>query len=194
MFDTSFTQPHVFIIGDGSIFDKSVTQLLTQETNLFVSHTIYSEDLAFLNLIRWEHRAEVIVVNESGSLYLEHILAKLSLHSKVIRLRIVVARLYQNTINIYASPIFVAEKRVFRPRRITPLTDNNLLNAVRRKHSGQFFPFGNFAQFLRAVRFPPIFETDRKYLNSRFVENRADSQDRATLHTHLKEKPYEEMQ
>jgi hypothetical protein len=161
---------------------------------MYVTHTIYTEALAFLNIIKWEHRPEVIVVNESGLLYLDHILERLSLHPKAIRVGIVVTRLYQNTINIYARPIFVAEKLVFRPRRILSLTDQNLLNAVSRKHSNQFFPLGNFVQFLRAVRFPPLFETGRNYLNSRFVENRPDSQDRATLYTHLKEKSYEEVQ
>lgn len=194
MLNTNFTPRQVLIVGDGSMFDKSVTQVLTQDTHMNVTHTIYSEALAFLNIIKWEHRPEVIVVNESGLLYLDQILERLSLHPKAIRLGIVVARLYQNTINVYARPIFVAERVVFRPRRITSLTDHNLLNAVRRKQSGPLFPLGHFAQFLRAVRFPPLFETGRNYLNSRLVDNRADSQDRASIHPHLKEKPYEEVQ
>ena len=194
MLVSNFTQPHVLIIGDGSTFDKNVTQLLTHETNLLVSHTIYSEDLAFLNIIKWEHRPEVIVVNESGLLYLDHILKLLSLHPKVIGARIVVVRLYQNVVNVYARPIFVTEKMIFRPRRIIPLTDNNLMKAVRSKRNAQLQPIGNFVQSLRAIRLPPLFETVRNYFNPRFVENRRDGQDRAPIHTTLKETTYEEMQ
>lgn len=192
MLDSNFTQQHVLIMGDGSMFDKDITQLLTDESSLFVSHAIYSEDLAFLNMIRPEHRPEVIVINESGLLDMARILHLLSSRPKVMGMRLVVVRLYKNMINVYARPIFFTEKMFFRPRRIIPLTDHALLNTVRRKHNGQFQPIRKFAQSLRAIR--PVFETVRNRLNTRFVENMRGDQDRAPLYTNLKENSYEEMQ
>lgn len=182
MLNSNFTQQNVLIMGDGSMFDKEITQLLTDESNLLVSHAIYSEDLAFLNMIRPEHRPEVLVINVSGLLDMAHILASLSLRPRVMGMRLVFVQLYKNLINVYMRPIFFTEKMFFRPRRIFPLTDDKLLNAVIRKNNAPFLPMGNF-------------ETIRNRLNPRFVENTRGDQDRAPLYTNLKENSYyEEMQ
>jgi hypothetical protein len=48
MLSSDFTQQRACIVGEGSLFDDGITQLLTQKTNLLVSHAISPDDLAFL--------------------------------------------------------------------------------------------------------------------------------------------------
>ena len=136
MLQSNFTQERVFIVGDGSLFDEGITHLLTHGTNLLVSHATYSDDLAFLNIIESD-RPDVILVNESGSLGTKRILDLVLPHPIVMGLRIVVVRLRNNEIDVYAGPIFVAGKMSYRPRRIIVKTGDDLLNAVRRKHNVQ---------------------------------------------------------
>ncbi len=47
MLHSNFTQQHVFIVGEGSLFDDGITQLLAHGTNLVVSRAIYSDGSCF---------------------------------------------------------------------------------------------------------------------------------------------------
>ena len=136
MFDSKLAQERVFIIGDGSLCDESVTRLLTCEADLLVSHATYSDDPAFLNVIRWD-RPDVILVNESGSLDMARILDLVSSDPTVMGLPIVVVRPNNNVIDVFARPIFVSGKVCSKPQRIIVKSGNDLFNAVRRKHNEQ---------------------------------------------------------
>jgi hypothetical protein len=133
---SNFTQQSVLIVGDGTLFDEFVTQKLTHGANLFVSHTTYSGDLAFLNSIKSD-QPDVILVNETSSLETAHILDLASSHPKVGGLRILIVRLSDNMIYEYASRTFDAGKTSCRPQQITVRTGEDLLNAVRRKNNAK---------------------------------------------------------
>lgn len=139
---TIFTQPRVFIVGDGFLLDQGVTHMLTHETDLLISHALYSDDFAFLN-VNTQDQPDMILVNESGLLNVEHILEFISSHPIVKGLLIIVVRLWNSVIDVYESPIFVAGKVSWSSRRITANTINDLLNVVnsvsilRRKYNDQ---------------------------------------------------------
>jgi hypothetical protein len=70
----------VFIVGDGSIFDSAVTRLVKYGTDLWVSHSLYSDPPTFLDSIQWDNPPEAILINESGLLDADHILDLVSTH------------------------------------------------------------------------------------------------------------------
>ena len=88
---TIFTQPRVFIVGDGFLLDQGVTHMLTHETDLLISHALYSDDFAFLN-VNTQDQPDMILVNESGLLNVEHILEFISSHPIVKGLLIIVVQ------------------------------------------------------------------------------------------------------
>ena len=136
MLQLAFAQQRVSIVGEGSLFDEGVAHLLADRTNFLVSRAIYSDEHAFLNIIK-QDPPDVILVCESGSLDPARILDIVSSHAMMMRLLVVVIRLYNNVIDVYESHMVVAGKMYFKPQRIIAETENDLLNAVRRKHNGQ---------------------------------------------------------
>ncbi|MBI5353843.1 MAG: hypothetical protein HZB50_14465 [Chloroflexi bacterium] len=129
MTDTSIIHQRVLIVGDGSTFDQGVTNLLTYKTDLVVSHTIYTEDQGFLNMLKSD-QPDVILINESISLDVERILQLISMHSLVKKLRIIVVRLWNSVIDIYER-IIPAAGRVSRSSRRFPIVEvDDLINVV----------------------------------------------------------------
>ena len=129
----------VFIVGDGSIFDSAVTQLVTYGTDLRVSHALYSDPPTFLDSIQWDDLPEAILINESGLLDADHILDLVSTHIVstepiILGTRIIIVRLNANAMDVYTHPVFVAGKMTGKPRRINVRTSDDLLNAVTSKH------------------------------------------------------------
>jgi len=137
MSDSNFTQQHVFIVGEDSLFDEGVTNLLAQQTDLLLSHAKFSDERVFLDTIKQE-LPDVILVCESGSLDAARILDLVSSQTMLRRLLlvvIIVIRLHNNVIDVYERPKIVAGKINFKPRRIIAQTENDLLNIVSRKYT-----------------------------------------------------------
>jgi hypothetical protein len=131
MLPSEFSQQHILIVGDGSIFDEGVTNLMTQGVNMPVSHVTYSDDLVFLNSIETT-RPDIILVNESGPLVSERILDLISSHS-MMTLLIIIIRLGNSTIDVYDQPVFVGGRISSRLQRISVRAGDDLLNIVKRK-------------------------------------------------------------
>jgi hypothetical protein len=137
MSDSNFTQQHVFIVGEDSLFDEGVTNLLAQQTDLLLTHAKFSDEHVFLDTIKQE-LPDVILVCESGSLDAARILDLVSSQALLVRLLlvvIVVIRLHNNVIDVYERPNIVAGKINFKPRQIIAETENDLLNIVSRKYA-----------------------------------------------------------
>lgn len=130
--ESNFNQKRLLVIGDGSIFDEGVTQLLEQDTKMLVSHLIYSADLAFLNVFRTIPQPDFILVCEFRLLDTAHILNSVSSHPTVMGLPLVVIKLFSTAIDLYARPIIVAGKISSKPRQIHVRKVDDLLNVVRR--------------------------------------------------------------
>ena len=134
MLVSNFTQERVFVVGEDSLFDEGVTHLLTQRTDFLVSHAKFSDDHVFINTIK-EDLPNVILVCESGSLDTARILNLVSSHAMMMRLLVVVIRLYSNVIDVYERPKIAAGKMYINSQRIVAVTEDDLLNAIRRKHN-----------------------------------------------------------
>ena len=142
MLDLNSTQQRIFIVGDGSLFDSGITQLVTHGTDQHVSHAVYSDPPTFMDLIQWDAWPETILVNESGLLEADHILGLVSsqivsAEPVIVGTRIIVVRINVNTIDVYTRPIFVAGKMFSKPRQLSIRTSADLLNVVtnaRRNH------------------------------------------------------------
>ena len=128
--DSNLTQKRVVIVGDGSLFDVGITKLLTQRTNLLVSHTIFFDDIAFLNAIKRD-QPNMILMCESVSLEPEDVIASISIDPIVIGLCIFVVRLSSPIIDVYERPILNAGKISHRPRSIIARTTNDLIEILR---------------------------------------------------------------
>ena len=136
MLDLNSTQQSVFIVGDGSLFDSGVTQLVTHGTDLQVSHAVYSDPPTFLDQIQWDQWPETILINESGLVEANHILGLVSAQivssePVIVGTRIIIVRISVNLIDVYTHPIFVAGKMFSKPHRISIQTGDELLNFVK---------------------------------------------------------------
>jgi hypothetical protein len=111
----------VLLLGNGSMFDDSLRQLLGHETDLDVTDMAYTDDTT-LQMTIAHLCPHVIIVNDNGPVDLARIfqmLANLVFHTA---LRIVVVRVDDNTIDIYDKKHIVAR------------ASDDLLNVIR---SGQ---------------------------------------------------------
>jgi hypothetical protein len=136
MLDSNVTQQRIFIVGEETLFEEGVMRLLAQRTNYLVSHAKFSDEPVFLSTIK-QYLPDVILVCESGSLDAARILDLISSQAMVMRLLVVVVRLYNNVIDVYERPMIVEEKMHIKSQQIIARTEDDLLNAIRRKHNGQ---------------------------------------------------------
>ncbi len=129
MLNSNGTHQRVFVVGDGSVFDDGVTQMLTNKTNSLVSRAVYSDETAIKS-----NQSDVILICESGSVDTSHILNLLSLHQMATILLIMIIRLRNNVIDVYDRPNFVEGRMSGNPQRIVARTADDLVNALR-QHS-----------------------------------------------------------
>ena len=133
MLQSNSTQKRVFIVGNDSLFDEGVMQLLTQQTNFLVSRAKFSDDdTAFLKTIKRDC-PDVVLVCESDSLDVARILDLLSLHLTMLILFVIVIRLYNTAIDVYEKPNIIAGKMNYLSQQIMVTTIDDLLNVIRRK-------------------------------------------------------------
>ena len=129
MLQTDPEQQRVFIVGEGKLLEDAVGHLLSsRRPNFIVSQVIYSNDFAFMDTIA-SAQPDVILICESEALDTVHILDLVSAHPIVARLRIIVIRLRNNVIDIYAEIKLVAGKISCNLRKITVRHEDDLLNA-----------------------------------------------------------------
>lgn len=133
MMPSDSTQQHVLVVGDGSLLDEGVTHLLRDGTDLRISHTTCSDDHIFLNSIELA-QPDVILVSESGSFEIDHILDLFSSHLIVMGLPIIIVRCQEGTIDVYENLAFTAGKTSSQPERISVRTGDDLLSVVKRKY------------------------------------------------------------
>ena len=130
MLNSSPTQNRVFIVGECVLFDDGITQLLEHKTNSLVSRAIYSDENAIKS-----NQSDVILICESGSMDTTHILDLIFSQSMATILLIMIIRIRNNVIDVYARPVFVAGKMSTYPQRIVARTGDDLLNALRQNSS-----------------------------------------------------------
>src|SRR5512133_2717520 len=107
--NSNLSEQRAFIVGKGSLFDDAITQLLKEKTNLLISHIIFSDQDAFLNVIKRD-QPNMILMCESSSLDAEHVIDSISIDPIVIGLCIFVIHLSKPVIDIYERPTLDAGK------------------------------------------------------------------------------------
>jgi len=132
MLNTKINQQRVFVVGDGQLFSDCVEQIVTSEPDLVVSHAIYSNEPGFSNIIK-TIQPDVILVCESGTRDIVPIRALVPPKSIAIELLIVIVRLRNNKIDIYARPILAAKKSMYRHEQIISRSLNDLVSTLRKK-------------------------------------------------------------
>ena len=132
MLDSISIQQRIFIVGDGSLFDEGLTELVSYGTTLRVSHVVYSNEIAFLNMIKRD-QPDMVLLCESSALDTEQILESISINVLMIGLCIFVVHLGNNTIDAYERLDAIAETQSFQRRTIVAKTGNDLINILKRK-------------------------------------------------------------
>lgn len=95
---------HVFIVGDNSMFEEGITNLLSGVKSLKVSAAKYLDDSWFVNTIALL-QPDIILVAESNILSSTHLLGLLFSAKTPLRdARIVVVRLTDNIVGVYKMP------------------------------------------------------------------------------------------
>ena len=130
MSNSKSSQKRVVIVGEGALFDDAIVQLLRQSTDLHISHTIFSDQAAFLNVIRRE-QPNMVLVCDSGSLDAEQVIDSISVDPMVIGLCILVMCLRNNVVDVYERPALNAGEMPYRPRRVIASTADDLIGILR---------------------------------------------------------------
>jgi hypothetical protein len=136
MLNSNLNQQRLFVVGEDSLFEESVTHLLTQRTDFRISSAKYSDELVFLDTIKQE-LPDVLLVCESFSLDTEHIINLVFSQRFLMALFIVVIRLKDNVIETYEMPQDNSEKKYFTLKRIVANSEEDLLIALRRERHAQ---------------------------------------------------------
>ena len=133
MLVSSSIPQRIFIVGHGSLFDEGVTNLLTQDTSLKVSHIVYSDAVSFSNMIQRD-RPDVLLVCKSDLLDKDQVLDSVITDSLTVGLCIFVLHLDDSAIDIYERPGTIADPLPYRRRTIIAKTGKQLINILKRKH------------------------------------------------------------
>jgi DNA-binding NarL/FixJ family response regulator len=92
----------VFIMGDNSLFEEGIAQLLAFGADLSISNTKYTDDPAFLDAIA-QNRPDVILLNES-SCDSAHIIELLFSTPALTAQYIIVVRLSNSMVDVFEMP------------------------------------------------------------------------------------------
>lgn len=100
MLQSTFSPQRVYVLGNGSLLDEGVTQVLSSKTQFMISGRKYKDDKTFLKDMELA-RPDIILVNETDSYDSLHILKLLSSVPSFIGVRVIFLRLYNNIVEVY---------------------------------------------------------------------------------------------
>jgi hypothetical protein len=130
--DLDIAQKHVFIVGNGSLFDEGIDELLTRGSRLMVSHIIYPVDGTLLEVIKRD-QPDAILICETDTLEIEEIIDSLSIDPIAIGLCILAVRLSDPVIDVYEKPSLNTGRISYEPRSIVGGTTNDLIHLLNGK-------------------------------------------------------------
>jgi hypothetical protein len=112
------------------LFDEGLARLVRFDTNLQVSHIIYSNEDALLNMIKHEH-PDMILLSESSSLDTEQLLESISVNALLIGLCIFVVHLSSFTIDAYERSGAIGETQPIHRRTLPVRTGSDLIDILK---------------------------------------------------------------
>ena len=124
MLHSALSTQRILIFGESS-FEEDIAGLLKSGVDLKVSCTQYTNELVFLLEIA-QNRPDVILLNESTRLYKAHIFKLLFSIPSLAGLRIIVTRLGNNMIDVYALPKQVVERNAYERQQFIVTKPNEL--------------------------------------------------------------------
>jgi hypothetical protein len=94
------TRQRVLVINSGSVFDNSMLQLLDQASDLEVAEVAGGDDVGLIAAVA-QFQPDTIVVNDSEQVEARHVWQVLKDSQPAHRLRVLVIRMSDNTIEQY---------------------------------------------------------------------------------------------
>jgi len=101
---------HVLIVGDQTLFEEGISKVLSNDPDLSITCASYTDDVSFLELIN-RTKPDVIMLNESSSLDLLHILEFLLFYPILENISVIVFRLESNVVDVIDLPRRVQVKK-----------------------------------------------------------------------------------
>ena len=127
------TQPitqHVFIVGDNTLFEECITQLLTHDTGLQVSSVKYTNELAFLEHIAI-YRPHVIILNESIIMAPISFIELLFAAYMVTGVRLIIVRDSDSLMDVYDISDQMNIRKPCKPQQFKLSKQNDLLAVIK---------------------------------------------------------------
>ncbi len=93
----------VCVVGENTLFEEGIVNMLSLGTKLTVTATKYIDDSAFLDTLAL-NKPDVILLNETMSYPVSHILELLHFNTTLTALYLIVIRLESNIVDIYSLP------------------------------------------------------------------------------------------
>lgn len=127
---SNLSSRRVFIVGDNSLFEEGIAQLLAFGTDLSVSNTKYTDDPAFLDTIA-QNQPDVILLNESTSQNTAAILKLLFSIPSLVGLRVIIVRLSDNIVDVYEMPKQAVARNETERQQFNITNPDELMSVVR---------------------------------------------------------------
>lgn len=118
------------LIYETSIFEEGIAHLLARGSDLQVSCTTFTNELAFLAEIA-HNRPDVILLNETTRLNKAHIFKLLFSIPSLANLRIIVTRFSNNRVDVYAMPKQVLARNVYERQQFIVTKQDELVAVLR---------------------------------------------------------------
>lgn len=122
--------PQRILIFGSSVFEEGIAHLLRRGVDLQVSCTGYTNELAFLEEVA-QQRPDVVLLNESIPLNKPYIFKLLFSIPALAGLRVIVARLGNNIIDVYMMPNQVVMRTEYDRQQFEVTRQVELMDVVR---------------------------------------------------------------
>lgn len=93
----------ICVVGENTLFEEGIVKMLSLGTELTVTGTKYIDDSAFLDSLAL-NKPDVILLNETMSYQVSHILELLLFNTALTALYLIVIRLGSNMVDVYSLP------------------------------------------------------------------------------------------
>lgn len=127
---TQSSPVNIIILGDGSLFDEGISNILSFHPQLNVTRVLYTNDDALYNLVGFED-PHVVFITEFDALDVERVVKFIfSIPSNFVRC-IVVVRDGNNRLDVYARPAAPVSVTRYSRKSVAVKTKEEFINLAR---------------------------------------------------------------
>lgn len=121
----------IVVLGDGSLFDEGISNLLTLDAKLNVLRILYTDDVV-LDYLAGFDRPEVVFVNEFDAHETDRIVRLIFSVPSVFVRCVIVTHIESNVFDMYSRPMTKFQSEIYQWQSVVVRSKEELVNLARR--------------------------------------------------------------